>query len=86
MSIFANAIQGHAIAEIIGLVKVGRGLAVFLIIAAFAFLVTRRGRAGMKHTGPSNYAGGNYVVLLYLRWVFLVVGCLGVLILIVGTL
>jgi hypothetical protein len=78
--------QADVIAEVSGLVKAGRGLSVFLIIAGFSFLLTRRGRAGMERTGPSNYVGGNYIVLLYLRWALLAIGCLGVLLLIVGSL
>ena len=86
MSVSAALLQARAIAEVSGLIKTGRGLAVFLIIAAFAFLVTRHGRKGIKNTGPLNYAGSNYIIMLYLRWVFLAIGCLGVLLLILGLL
>lgn len=86
MSASVTLLHGYFIAEVFGLVKVGRGLTVFLVIAGFSFLLTRRGRGGMKRTGPLNYTGGKYVILLYLRWVFLAIGCLGALLLIVGVL
>ncbi|MCL5948084.1 MAG: hypothetical protein M1420_02840 [Actinobacteria bacterium] len=87
MSVFAELFHGHVIAEVSGLVKIGRSLTVvFLFSAGIAFLVTRRGWSGVKKTGPANYAGGMYIVYLYLRWVFLFVGLIGVLLLIIGIL
>ncbi|MHB8289580.1 MAG: hypothetical protein ACYDEY_10160 [Acidimicrobiales bacterium] len=77
-------VQYHAVAEIAGLMKVGRGLAVWLVIAAVAFLVTRRGRAGLRNTPQWKLFGARYVVMLYMRWIFLAMGCVGLLLLIVG--
>jgi hypothetical protein len=59
------------------LLHAGRGFAVLLPLAALMFLITRRGLAGARRTGPANYAGGMYVILLALRWLFLAGGVVG---------
>lgn len=57
----------------------GIGLAVFtLALSGLCFLVTRKGLAGARRTGPANYSGGMYVGLLVLRWVLLAAGAVGV--------
>jgi hypothetical protein len=57
----------------------GEGLALSaLTLSAAFFLITRRGFAGARRTGPANYAGGGYLGLLVLRWILLAAGLVGV--------
>jgi len=68
------------------LLRHGEGLAIFtLVLSGLCFLITRKGLAGARRTGPANYSGGMYIGLLVLRWVLLAAGLVGVGLIIVAT-
>lgn len=70
---------GRLLATNTPLLHHGEGLALSaLSLSAVFFLITRRGFAGARRTGPANYAGGGYLGLLFLRWILLVAGMVGV--------
>jgi hypothetical protein len=60
------------------LLQHGLGLLVpSFVLGGFSFVATRKGFAAARQTGPANYAGGMYLFMLVFRWVYLVVGLIG---------
>jgi hypothetical protein len=55
---------------------VGAAVAGFVIAGLF-FFITRRGVAGARRGGASDFVAGRYLGLIVLRWVFLVGGVIG---------